>query len=68
MPHNNNATKEWARLCQELEEAKALYEAAEARIACPGKPGGEDKEALKASLVASRRMTEILEKMRKFRR
>jgi hypothetical protein len=66
MPHkNNNANEKWAQLCKELEEAKADYEAAETRIAYTGEPRTENKEALKASLEASRRMTEILEEMRK---
>jgi hypothetical protein len=66
MPHkNNNATEKWAKLCKELEEATGAYEAAETCIACTGELGTENKEALKASLEASRRMTEVLEEIRK---
>jgi hypothetical protein len=62
---NHDATKQWAQLCEELEEAKTAYEAAEARLACPGGPEADTTQALRASLQAATRMIETLEKMRK---
>ena len=68
MSHNRKKNDEWGRLCKELEDAKADYEAAEAKIVSQTllKTDKAHQNALKQSLNASKRMTETLEKMRKF--
>ena len=65
---NRKKVEDWGRLCKGLEDAKADYEAAEAKIISqtPPKTDKDHQNALKQSLDASKRMTEALEKMRKF--